>query len=54
MRAGHRPAAWPPYARVARAETLTVRTLTHRRRPLQGAGAGRIIAGQWGRCACPQ
>ena len=38
--------AWPPYARVARAETLTVRTSDYIAAVrLQGAGAGRII---WG------
>lgn len=38
--------AWPPYARVARAETLTVRTSDYIAAVrLQGAGAGRIIAG---------
>jgi peptide/nickel transport system permease protein len=38
--------AWPPYARVARAETLTVRTSDYiAAARLQGAGAGRIIAG---------
>ncbi|MDQ1847086.1 ABC transporter permease [Gemmobacter fulvus] len=38
--------AWPPYARVARAETLTVRNSDYIAAVrLQGAGAGRII---WG------
>lgn len=38
--------AWPPYARVARAETLTVRKSDYIAAVrLQGAGAGRII---WG------
>lgn len=38
--------AWPPYARVARAETLTVRSSDYIAAVrLQGAGAGRII---WG------
>ena len=38
--------AWPPYARVARAETLTVRTSDYIAAiRLQGAGAARIIAG---------
>ncbi|MBL4919055.1 nickel transporter permease [Szabonella alba] len=38
--------AWPPYARVARAETLTVRTSDYIAAVrLQGAGSGRII---WG------
>lgn len=38
--------AWPPYARVARAETLTVRNSDYIAAVrLQGAGAGRIIAG---------
>jgi peptide/nickel transport system permease protein len=38
--------AWPPYARVARAETLTVRKSDYIAAiRLQGAGAGRII---WG------
>ena len=38
--------AWPPYARVARAETLTVRTSDYIAAiRLQGAGAGRIIMG---------
>ena len=38
--------AWPPYARVARAETLTVRHSDYIAAVrLQGAGAGRII---WG------
>ena len=38
--------AWPPYARVARAETLTVRTSDYIAAVrLQGAGAGRVI---WG------
>ena len=37
--------AWPPYARVARAETLTVRTSDYIAAvQLQGAGAGRILA----------
>jgi peptide/nickel transport system permease protein len=38
--------AWPPYARVARAETLTVRSSDYIAAVrLQGAGAARIIAG---------
>lgn len=38
--------AWPPYARVARAETLTVRSSDYIAAiRLQGAGAPRIIAG---------
>lgn len=38
--------AWPPYARVARAETLTVRNSDYIAAVrLQGAGATRIIAG---------
>lgn len=38
--------SWPPYARVARAETLTVRSSDYIAAvKLQGAGAGRII---WG------
>ncbi|MFN5997097.1 MAG: ABC transporter permease [Paracoccaceae bacterium] len=38
--------AWPPYARVARAETLTVRNSDYIAAVrLQGAGAPRIIAG---------
>lgn len=38
--------AWPPYARVARAETLTVRTSDYIAAVrLQGAGPARIIAG---------
>ena len=38
--------AWPPYARIARAETLTVRNSDYIAAVrLQGAGAGRII---WG------
>ena len=38
--------AWPPYARIARAETLTVRNSDYIAAVrLQGAGAGRIIAG---------
>lgn len=38
--------AWPPYARVARAETLTVRSSDYIAAVrLQGAGAGRIILG---------
>ena len=38
--------AWPPYARVARAETLTVRNSDYIAAvKLQGAGAGRVI---WG------
>jgi peptide/nickel transport system permease protein len=38
--------AWPPYARVARAETLTVRSADYIAAVrLQGAGSGRII---WG------
>lgn len=38
--------AWPPYARVARAETLTVRNSDYIAAVrLQGAGAARIIAG---------
>jgi peptide/nickel transport system permease protein len=38
--------AWPPYARVARAETLTVRNSDYIAAiRLQGAGAPRIIAG---------
>ena len=38
--------AWPPYARVARAETLTVRNSDYIAAVrLQGAGAGRIIVG---------
>lgn len=38
--------SWPPYARVARAETLTVRNSDYiAAAQLQGAGAGRII---WG------
>jgi peptide/nickel transport system permease protein len=38
--------AWPPYARVARAETLTVRNADYIAAVrLQGAGAARIIAG---------
>ncbi|PTX51202.1 peptide/nickel transport system permease protein [Gemmobacter caeni] len=38
--------AWPPYARVARAETLTVRNSDYIAAVrLQGAGAGRVI---WG------
>ncbi len=38
--------AWPPYARVARAETLTVRSADYIAAvQLQGAGSGRII---WG------
>ncbi len=38
--------AWPPYARVARAETLTVRNSDYIAAiRLQGASAGRIIAG---------
>lgn len=38
--------AWPPYARVARAETLTVRNSDYIAAVrLQGAGAGRIISG---------
>jgi peptide/nickel transport system permease protein len=38
--------AWPPYARVARAETLTVRSSDYIAAVrLQGAGAGRIIIG---------
>jgi len=37
--------AWPPYARVARAETLTVRNSDYIAAvQLQGAGAGRILA----------
>ncbi len=37
--------AWPPYARVARAETLTVRKSDYIAAvQLQGAGAGRILA----------
>ena len=42
--------AWPPYARIARAETLTIRSsdfLAAAR--LQGASPGRIIWGQIGR-----
>jgi peptide/nickel transport system permease protein len=39
--------AWPPYARVARAETLTVRSSDYIAAiRLQGAGPARIIAGQ--------
>lgn len=38
--------AWPPYARVARAETLTVRKADYiSAARLQGAGSGRIIFG---------
>jgi peptide/nickel transport system permease protein len=38
--------AWPPYARVARAETLTVRSADYIAAvQLQGAGSGRIILG---------
>ena len=38
--------AWPPYARVARAETLTIRNSDYIAAVrLQGAGAPRIIAG---------
>jgi len=38
--------SWPPYARVARAETLTVRNSDYIAAVrLQGAGAGRIILG---------
>ncbi|MEL6268169.1 MAG: ABC transporter permease, partial [Pseudomonadota bacterium] len=38
--------AWPPYARVARAETLTVRGADYIAAiRLQGAGSGRIIVG---------
>lgn len=38
--------AWPPYARVARAETLTVRRSDYiAAARLQGAGSGRIILG---------
>jgi peptide/nickel transport system permease protein len=38
--------AWPPYARVARAETLTIRSSDYIAAVrLQGAGAPRIIAG---------
>ncbi|MDT8345043.1 MAG: ABC transporter permease [Thermohalobaculum sp.] len=38
--------AWPPYARVARAETLTVRGADYiAAMRLQGAGSGRIILG---------
>ncbi len=38
--------AWPPYARVARAETLTVRNSDYIAAVrLQGAGAGRILLG---------
>lgn len=38
--------AWPPYARVARAETLTVRAADYiSAARLQGAGSGRIIFG---------
>ncbi len=38
--------AWPPYARVARAETLTVRASDYIAAVrLQGAGSGRIILG---------
>jgi peptide/nickel transport system permease protein len=39
--------SWPPYARVARAETLTVRRSDYiAAMRLQGAGPGRIIFGQ--------
>ena len=39
--------SWPPYARVARAETLTVRNSDYIAAVrLQGAGAGRVIWGQ--------
>ncbi len=38
--------SWPPYARIARAETLTVRTSDYiAAARLQGAGTGRILVG---------
>ena len=47
--------AWPPIARLARAETLTLRKADYiAAARLQGASPARIICATSCRCACPR